>query len=101
MHDDVIYNGRYIWNELKAEINYNKHGVKFENASEVFDDPILLKNMMKTLEDTLVKDEIVTESGRVFRPGNKNLLENIPSDIVKEMAKRKWENIKRHNEKKA
>jgi hypothetical protein len=32
---------------------------------------------MKTLEDTLVKDEIVTKSGRVFRPGNKELLENI------------------------
>ena len=49
--------------------------------------------MMKTLEDTLVKDEIVTESGRVFRPGNKELLENIPSDIVQEMAKRKLEEI--------
>jgi hypothetical protein len=54
---------------------------------------------MKTLEDTLVKDEIVTESGRVFRPGNKELLGNIPSDIVQEMAKRKWEEIKRHKDK--
>jgi len=43
----------------------------------------------------LVKDEIVTESGRVFRPGNKELLGNIPSDIVQEMARRKWEEIKR------
>ena len=50
--------------------------------------------IMKTLEDTLVKDEIITESGRVFRPGNKELLGNIPSDIVQEMAKRKWEEIK-------
>jgi hypothetical protein len=40
------------------------------------------------------RDEIVTESGRVFRPGNKELLENIPADIVREMAKRKWEEIK-------
>jgi hypothetical protein len=54
---------------------------------------------MKTSEDTLVKDEIVTESGRVFRPGNKELLENIPSDIVQEMAKRKWEEINRYKEK--
>jgi len=53
---------------------------------------------MKTLEDTLVKDEIVTKSGRVFRPGNKELLENIPSDIVQEMAKRKWEEIERSKE---
>ena len=54
--------------------------------------------MTKTLEDTLVKDEIVTKSGRVFRPGNKELLENIPTDIVQEMAKRKWEHIKRHKD---
>jgi len=51
---------------------------------------------MKTLEDTLVKDEIVTESGRVFRPGNKDFLGNIPSDIVQEMAKRKLEEIKHY-----
>jgi hypothetical protein len=51
---------------------------------------------MKTSEDTLVKDEIVTKSGRVFRPGNKELLENIPADIVQEMAKRKWEEIERY-----
>jgi hypothetical protein len=50
---------------------------------------------MKTLEDTLVKDEIVTKSGRVFRPGNRELLGNIPAGIVQEMAKRKWEEIKR------
>jgi hypothetical protein len=54
---------------------------------------------MKTSEDTLVKDEIVTESGRVFRPGNKELLENIPADIVQEMAKRKWEEIKSYKNK--
>ena len=54
--------------------------------------------IMKTLEDTLVKDEIVTKSGRVFRPGNKELLENIPADIVQEMAKRKWEEIERYKD---
>jgi len=54
---------------------------------------------MKTLEDTLVKDEIVTESGRIFRSGNKELLDNIPSDIVQEMAKRKWEEIQSTKEK--
>jgi len=53
---------------------------------------------MKTSEDTLVKDEIVTKSGRVFRPGNKELLEKIPADIVQEMAKRKWEEIERYKD---
>jgi len=51
--------------------------------------------MMKISEDTLAKDEIVTESGRVFRPGNKELLKNIPPDIVHEMAIRKQEEINR------
>ena len=46
-----------------------------------------------------MKDEIVTESGRIFHSGNKELLENIPSDIVQEMAKRKWEEIKRYKNK--
>jgi len=45
-----------------------------------------------------MKDEIVTKSGRVFRPGNKELLENIPADIVQEMAKRKLEEIKRYKD---
>jgi hypothetical protein len=54
---------------------------------------------MKISEDTLAKDEIVTESGRVFRSGNKELLENIPADIVQEMAKRRWEEIKCHKDK--
>ena len=54
------------------------------------------EHTMKTLGDTLVKDEIITESGRIFRPGNKELLDNIPSDIVQEMAKRKLEEIQTH-----
>jgi hypothetical protein len=54
---------------------------------------------MKISEDTLAKDEIVMESGRVFRPGNRELLKNIPCDIVQEMAKRRLEEIKRCKEK--
>jgi len=52
--------------------------------------------MMHTLEDTLVKDKIITQSGRVFRPGNKEFLDNTPPDIVQEMAKRRLEEINRH-----
>jgi len=48
----------------------------------------------------IMKDEIVTKSGRVFRPGNKEFLENIPADIVQEMAKRKWQEIECYKEKK-
>jgi hypothetical protein len=44
---------------------------------------------MKTSEDTLAKDEIITESGRVFRPGNKEFLDTLPPDIVQEMARRR------------
>ena len=35
MHDD----GRFEWDEVKAAINAAKHGVSFEEAIEVFDDP--------------------------------------------------------------
>ena len=43
MYDDVIYNGRFIWNRLKAESNQRKHGITFENASEVFDDSFFVE----------------------------------------------------------
>jgi hypothetical protein len=49
---------------------------------------------MKTLEPVLVKDEIITTAGRVFRPGNKALLESLPPDIVTEMAKRRLAQLK-------
>ncbi|GHV04997.1 hypothetical protein FACS189485_11330 [Spirochaetia bacterium] len=58
---------------------------------------------MKTSEDTLERNEIVTESGRIFRPGNAALLEQIPPDIVKEMARRRLEEVRqyqKHREKK-
>ena len=32
---------RYFeWDETKAETNYRKHGIRFEEASAVFDDPL-------------------------------------------------------------
>ena len=43
MYDDVIYNGRFIWNRLKAETNKRKHGITFEKATEVFDDPFFVE----------------------------------------------------------
>jgi uncharacterized protein len=44
----MLYNGskRYIkamqfeWNPVKAEINQSKHGISFEEAKTVFDDPL-------------------------------------------------------------
>jgi hypothetical protein len=40
--------------------------------------------------------EIVTETGRVFRPGKAELLEARPPDIVREMAKRRFEETTRY-----
>ncbi|MDR3300934.1 MAG: hypothetical protein LBT01_00195 [Spirochaetaceae bacterium] len=48
---------------------------------------------MKMSEDTLVQDEIVTKSGRVFKPYHRDLLDNIPAEIVDEMARRELEKI--------
>jgi len=35
---DVIYKNHYIWNKAKAETNYQKHGIRFEQAVDVFED---------------------------------------------------------------
>jgi uncharacterized DUF497 family protein len=43
MYDDVIYHGRFIWNRLKAEANQRKHGITFEKATEIFDDPFFIE----------------------------------------------------------
>jgi uncharacterized DUF497 family protein len=43
MYDDVIYSGRFIWNRLKAESNHRKHGITFEKATEVFNDPFFIE----------------------------------------------------------
>ena len=33
---------RFIWNETKAAANLRKHGIRFEEAALVFDDPLHL-----------------------------------------------------------
>lgn len=33
---------RYIWDRHKAEANFRKHGVAFEDATFVFDDPAVV-----------------------------------------------------------
>ncbi|WP_163560465.1 BrnT family toxin [Halomonas sp. NO4] len=32
----------FVWNAAKASSNLNKHGVSFEEAATVFDDPLLV-----------------------------------------------------------
>jgi hypothetical protein len=48
------------------------------------------------------KDEkaIVTKSGRKFRPYHQRLLDNMPPDLVKEMARRELEKIEKLEKKK-
>ena len=41
MRDDYIYLEHFIWSKKKAEANLKKHGVSFEVAARVFNDPIL------------------------------------------------------------
>jgi hypothetical protein len=53
---------------------------------------------MKTSDDTLVTDKIVTGSGREFHSVHKDILDKIPAEIVTEMAEKRLEEIK--NEKK-
>ena len=39
----MICNGRFVWNRLKAEANQKKHGLTFEKATGVFDDPFFIE----------------------------------------------------------
>jgi hypothetical protein len=48
----------------------------------------------------LEANEIITESGRVFRPVHDDILNKLPPDIVKEMAKRRLEEIEMEESKK-
>jgi len=32
----------FEWDDSKAEINYRKHGIRFEEAARVFEDPLAL-----------------------------------------------------------
>ena len=34
-----MYNNRYIWDKDKYETNFRKHGITFQEAATVFDDP--------------------------------------------------------------
>jgi uncharacterized protein len=35
---------RFEWDDFKAEVNFRKHGVAFEEAITVFDDPFYLED---------------------------------------------------------
>jgi uncharacterized DUF497 family protein len=39
MPEFAIYKDRYIWNNEKNALNQKKHGISFEEAAGVFDDP--------------------------------------------------------------
>jgi len=49
--------------------------------------------MKETSEATLEKDSIVMDSGRIFRPHYKELLDAMPSDITAELAKRRLKEL--------
>jgi hypothetical protein len=49
--------------------------------------------MMQASEIILERDEMVTESDRVFRRHNQEFLDNLPPDIVQEMARRRLAEI--------
>ena len=37
-----IGDNTFVWNAAKAAANYRKHGVRFEDAATVFDDPLFV-----------------------------------------------------------
>lgn len=41
MRDDFVYLDRFIWSRKKAKSNLEKHGISFEVAARIFNDPVL------------------------------------------------------------
>ena len=101
MYDDVIYHGRFIWNRLKAEVNQRKHGITFEKATEIFDDPFFIEEYDEEnseYEDRynitgFVKDMYVTVSF-TLRDNLTRIFSARKADIEEEGAYD--ENIRRH-----
>ncbi|MCL2410798.1 MAG: hypothetical protein FWC97_04060 [Treponema sp.] len=48
---------------------------------------------MTTSEKPLDKTSEIVKNGRVFRPVYKHLLDNMPKDLVQEMARRRLEEL--------
>ncbi|MDR2471154.1 MAG: hypothetical protein LBD09_03475 [Treponema sp.] len=49
---------------------------------------------MKTSEKPSDKEDEIVIKGRVFKPVYKNLLDNMPRDLVQEMARRRLDELK-------
>ena len=54
------------------------------------------RHTMRTSDNTSVLEAnaIITKSGRVFYPYHQEMLDNLPEDIVQELARRELEKIK-------
>ena len=52
--DEVIHRGKYIWHRLKNEKNKQDHGISFEEAVDVFDDPFSVEEY--DIENSAVED---------------------------------------------
>jgi hypothetical protein len=48
---------------------------------------------MRISEQTLDKTDEIVKDGRVFKPVYKRLLDNIPRDLVQEMARRRLDEL--------
>jgi len=42
MYDDVVYEGKFVWNRSKNELNKKRHKISFETASLAFNDPLAM-----------------------------------------------------------
>ena len=101
MYDDMVYNGRFIWNRLKAEANQRKHGILFEHAAEVFDDPFFVEEYDEEYSENedryaitgFVKDTYITVSF-TLRDNLTRIFSARKADIEEEGAYN--ENIKRY-----
>jgi uncharacterized DUF497 family protein len=54
----------FVWHDAKAELNVQKHGVAFEEAVTVFDDPLLCcRPQVATMKDETRRSVSVRPAG--------------------------------------
>ena len=70
---------RFEWDEGKNRANQRKHGVSFDDASEVFGDPLHLSYELPEEYDFSGKEAV---RGRFYSPRKKSITIRLDDDVV-------------------
>lgn len=85
-------NSEFEWDPTKAETNLKKHGVSFDEASSVFDDPLFIT--LYDVDHSVEEDRYIT-IGRSNRNRLLLVAHNEDEEIVRIISARKATNRER------